>query len=172
MIIYVDIIFLENFILDFIILIAISIIVNNKLKIKRLLFGGALGSVYTVFSLISGNTNIFLKVINSIFIVLISFGFKNKRSFVKNLGVFYLTTITFGGSSFMFLFLVNPKKVNYSSGFFRGIYPIEMTFLGVIFGFLLIIGVQKILKRKFSKICKIKIAYNGKSIETKALVDF
>lgn len=151
MIIYVDIIFLENFILDFIILIATSIIVNNKLKIKRLLFGGAIGSIYTVFSLISGNTNIFLKVINSIFIVLISFGFKNKRNFVKNLGVFYLTTITFGGSSFMFLFLVNPKKVNYSSGFFRGIYPIEMTIFRSIFWIFLNNRCSKNFKKKIFK---------------------
>ena len=90
MIIYVDVIFLENLILDFIILLATSIIVNNKLKIKRLILGSIVGGIYTIYTLIS-NDNLFLKIISSLIIVFISFEYKNKKYFLKTLGVFYLT---------------------------------------------------------------------------------
>ena len=150
MIIYVDVIFLENLILDFIILLATSIIVNNKLKIKRLILGSIVGGIYTIYTLIS-NDNLFLKIISSLIIVFISFGYKNKKYFLKTLGVFYLTSITFGGGSFMFMFLVNPQKINYSSGIFKGIYPIEMTILRCNFRLFVNNRCSKITKKEVFK---------------------
>ena len=129
MIIYVDVIFLENFILDFIILLATSIISNNKIKIFRLILASLIGSIYTIVSFIFRVNNFILKIIISFLIVFICFGFKNKKSFLKNLGVFYLTSITFGGSSFLFMFLVNPNKIHFNSGYFSGTYPIEMAII-------------------------------------------
>ena len=126
MVIYVDIVFLENLILDFIILLATSIISNNKIRLFRILLASIIGSIYTISSFILEINNFILKIIISFLIIFICFGFKSKKQFMKNLGVFYLTSITFGGSSFMFLFLVNPNKVSFNSGYFSGIYPIEM----------------------------------------------
>ena len=129
MIVYVDVIFLENLILDFIILLATGIISNSKLKIFRLIVSSSLGSICTVISFIFNVNEFVLKILMSFLIIFICFGFKNKRLFLKNLFVFYLTTITFGGTSFMFLFLVNPKEVVYNTGHFLGLYPVKMALM-------------------------------------------
>ena len=129
MIVYVDVVFFENFILDFIILLATGIISNSKLKIWRLSISSFLGSICTVISFIFNINEFILKILMSFLIIFICFGFKNKKYFFKNLAVFYLTTITFGGASFMFLFLVNPKKIIYNAGHFLGLYPVKMALI-------------------------------------------
>lgn len=171
MIVYVDVLFIENFILDFIIILATVIICNNKFKIWRLILGSCIGSILTTVCIILNINNFILKILISIVIILISCGFKKIKRFLKNLSVFYLTTITFGGVSFMLLFSVNPKEIIYSAGKFLGLYPVKIAILGGIFGFCLIVLVQKMLKKKLEKICEIEIFYNGKNVKTKALID-
>lgn len=129
MVIYVDIIFLENLVLDFIILLATGIICNCKIKLWRLILASSIGSLCTIISFIIGVSEFVLKIFMSFIIILISFGFKSKKRFLKNLGVFYLTSISFGGSSFMFLFLVDPKEIIYKAGHFLGLYPVKMAII-------------------------------------------
>ena len=81
MIVYVDVIFLENLILDFIILLATGIISNSKLKIFRLIVSSSLGSICTVISFIFNVNEFVLKILMSFLIIFICFGFKNKRLF-------------------------------------------------------------------------------------------
>lgn len=171
MIVYVDVIFFENLILDFIILLATGVICNRKIHIFRIILASFIGSTYTIGIFILGLDNIILKIIMSFLIIFISFGFNSKKGFLKNIGVFYLTSITFGGAAFMFMFSVNPKEIIFNSGAFIGLYPIKMALIGGIFGFFLIVIVGKSLKKKFLKFCNIEIAYNGKTVKTKALVD-
>lgn len=156
MIIYIDILFFENLILDFIILLTTKIICGTKTKLWKLLLGSVIGSLYTVVTLILDINFLFLKLISSLIIVFVSFGLKNKLYYFKHLGVFYLTTITFGGASLLF--------VQFQSLF-------KILLFGIVFGFILIVGVQKLLNRKFSKIWHLKIQYHGREIETDALVD-
>ena len=147
MIIYVDVIFFENLVLDFIILLATGIICNCKIKIWRLIIASAIGSFCTIISFIIGISEFILKIVMSFIIILVSFGFKSKKRLVKNLGVFYLTSITFGGSSFMFLFLVNPKEIIYKAGHFFGLYPVKMAIIRWDIWFLL----NCICTKKFEK---------------------
>ena len=171
MVVYVDVVFLENLILDFIILLAVSIICNRKIHLFRMFLASFLGGVYTIFCLILKNDFLVLRIIVSIFMILINFGFVNKKIFLKSLGVFYLTAITFAGSAFMFLFSINPKEIIYNCGHFVGLYPVKTAIVGGIFGFFIIVPVIKNLKNKFLKMCDIEIFYNNKSVRTKALVD-
>ena len=129
MIIYVDVLFLENFFLDFIILLATGIICNNKIKVLKIVLASLIGSFFTIFNLMTNWNQMFLKPFISIIVLLIAFGWIKLKKFIKNLGVFYLTTITFGGASFMFLFLIKPEKIVYQTGHFLGYYPVQMSIL-------------------------------------------
>ncbi len=129
MVVYIDVVFLENLILDFIILLAVTIICNKKIHLFRMFLAGFLGGIYTIYSLVSKNNFWILKIIISILMILITFGFNNKKNFIKTLGVFYLTAITFGGSAFMFLFTLNPKEIIYNCGHFLGLYPVKMAII-------------------------------------------
>ena len=129
MVIYVDVLFFENFLLDFIIILATGIVCNNKLNIFRMTLSSLIGSFFTTLNVIMNLNQIFLKIFISIIVVLTAFGWGKIRKIIKCLGVFYLTTITFGGASFMFLFLIKPEKIVYQAGHFWGSYPVAMSIL-------------------------------------------
>lgn len=156
MIIYVDILFLENFILDFILLLATKMICGSHWKILRMILASFIGGIYTVFAFASGLRNSIVDFIVSLLMVWISFGIQNKRYFQKHLGVFYLASIVFGGASLLFASFDKLFKV---------------LICGAITGFVLVVGIQKLLQKKFEKICEIEIGYQGKSVKTKALID-
>ena len=171
MIIYVDVLFVENLILDFIIILATEIICNIKFRFWKTLLGSSVGSLLTIFSTLTNINRFIFKILISFVIVFIVFGFKTKKKFVKILSVFYLTTITFGGASFLLMFSVNPKEILYNAGHFLGIYPVKMAIGGGVLGFVLIVWVQKILRKKFNKTCDIEIGYKDKEVKIKALID-
>ena len=69
------------------------------------------------------------------------------------------------------MFSVNPKEILYNAGHFLGIYPVKMAIGGGVLGFVLIVWVQKILRKKFNKTCDIEIGYKDKEVKIKALID-
>lgn len=104
--------------------------------------------------------------------ILISFENTKVIVFFKNLIFFYLTSLTFGGAAFMFIFFVEPQNAVLEEGHFIGTYPIKMAFLGGVLGLILIFIVSKIIKDKFKNlICDLEIGYKGKKTKIKALVD-
>ncbi len=114
MTIYVDIIFLENLFMNYIILFATGIIVKAPIKIFKTLISSIIGSIYAIISYISGlkiYSNIFLKIILSITMVYIAFENKNLKQFLKQLIIFYLTSFTFGGVAFALLYFISPENI-------------------------------------------------------------
>jgi len=156
MIVYVDVIFLENFILDLIVLFATKIICNSKTKKRRIVAGGAIGGIYSVIVLVLNIQKMILNIAISFVIVLTCFGYKNKRNFAKHYISFYLTAIVFSGASSVF---ANRENL------------IIVLICGVGLGFGLIVFAQKILKKKPERTCDIEISYKGKLLKTKALID-
>jgi Na+/serine symporter len=73
------------------------------------------------------------KILTSILVVLIGFENHSKKTFLKNILILYLITLTFGGASFMFLFFVDPNKIILKANHFVGMYPVKMAMLGRIF---------------------------------------
>ena len=129
MVVYVDVLFSENFILDGIIILATSIICHTRLSIKKWVLASLVGSLGSTVGFIMNVHSWLLKGILSILIILMAFGWKNRKHFMKHLSVLYLTTFTFGGASFCFLFLIDTKKIIYQAGHFLGYYPVKMSIL-------------------------------------------
>ena len=114
MTIYIDIIFLENLFMNYIILYATGIILKAPIKIIRTFLSSTIGSIYAIISYMSIlkiSSNIFLKVILSISMVYIAYNPKNIKSFFKELIIFYLTSFTFGGVAFALLYFVSPQNI-------------------------------------------------------------
>ena len=114
MAIYLDIIFFENLLMNFIILYACEIILKLQLKIIKTLLSSALGSIYAIIWYITALdifSNIFLKLILSFVMVYIAFEPQNIKKFFKGLILFYLTSFTFGGVAIALLYFINPQKI-------------------------------------------------------------
>lgn len=114
MTIYIDIIFLENLFMNYIIIYATGIIVKAPIKIIRTFLASGIGGIYAILSYMSMLeicSNLFLKIALSVVMVYIAFNPKNKKIFFKQLMIFYLTSFTFGGVAFALLYFVSPQKI-------------------------------------------------------------
>ena len=114
MTLYIDIIFLENLFMNYIILYATGIIIKAPIKLIRTFLSSAIGSIYAVvsyMSILEICSNIFLKIMLSITMVYVGFNPKNVKSFFKQLIIFYLTSFTFGGVAFALLYFISPQKI-------------------------------------------------------------
>lgn len=114
MTIYIDIIFLENLFMNYIILFATGTIVKAPIKIMRTLISSIFGSVYAIvsyMSILEIYSSTLLKIILSISMVYIAFGSKNIKQFFKQLIIFYLTSFTFGGVAFALLYFISPQNI-------------------------------------------------------------
>ncbi len=177
MTVYVDIVFIENVLINYIILLATSLISKNKIKYVSILLSSIIGGLYAILNYILPMNvleNIFFKIFLSFVMIKIAFIELKLKKLLICLVMFYLTSFTFGGTAFMLLFLVNPEKLIYKNGVFTGTYPIEITLIGGIVGFLIIFIVSKIIKNRFNSsdlLCELEIFYNGKSKKIKTLID-
>ena len=97
--IYVDVVLFINFSFDLLILLSTSIVLKRKTSFNRLLFGAFIGSLSILFLFIKITSfQLFLlKIIISIIMVLISFGFKSVKYFLKNMLFLYTISIILGG---------------------------------------------------------------------------
>lgn len=105
--IYLDMIFLLNFIFDFLLLIATSIVLRRNTKLRRLILGALIGglSIFILFIKINSFELFILKIIISILMSLVSFGFRDIKYTFKNLYYLYTVSILLGG----FLYFLNVE---------------------------------------------------------------
>ena len=92
MTIYLDVIFLENFILNLIILYAVGIEAKGKINIFRIILASIVGSLYAIITFTIKNrfvSSIMMKIILSIIMVYISFNSKNYKELIKKTLFFY-----------------------------------------------------------------------------------
>jgi len=105
MIIYIDVVFFINVILDFSLLMGISVILTRNVKIKRLIFGSFIGGISTVLIFVQINVllNFLLKIILGLIMVIVTFGFNSFKYTFNNL--FYLFALSFsvGGVAYLLI---------------------------------------------------------------------
>lgn len=105
MIIYIDLIFILNMILDLLLLITVKITLKRNIRFIRLLLGSFIGGLSIIFLFIPISSIILFiyKIIISIIMVLSTFGFKSLKYTINNLIYLYMTSTILGG----FLYLLN-----------------------------------------------------------------
>ena len=124
--IYLDVVLLLNFLFDFILLFLVSYILKRNCRLLRLILGALCGSlsIFFLFLPFSFFTLFLLKVIVSIIMIVISFGYKDESYFKKNFlylymisiilgGVLYFLNITFSYKNKGLLFFNNGLSINF-----------------------------------------------------------
>lgn len=177
MTVYIDVVFLENLILNVIILYATSLIAKMNLKIIRTLISASIGSIYAIMYYIFQiglYSNIIFKFVLSVIMIYVAFNPKEFKTLLKVLILFYLTSFVFGGASLSVIYLVNAQRINIQNGMIIGKYTMNTIFTGIIIAFIVIVIAFKIIKSKISKndlFCDIRFKINNKEIKTKAMLD-
>lgn len=177
MTIYLDIIFLENFILNLILLYAVGIETKSKIKFYRIIIASILGSIYAIILYIVKNEflySIVMKFMLSIVMVYVSFETKGFKDILKKMLYFYLTSFVFGGGALALIYMVNTGKISIQNGIIQGSYTRLTIMIGIIIAFIIIIIAFSLIKNRISKndlICNIGIRINNKEVKTKAMID-
>ncbi len=99
--IYIELVFIVNFLLDFIILYGTKRLLKLNKSNKRLLLASIIGSLSTiiVFLKITNIILIILKILLSLILIIVSFG---KNNILINTFYFYLISIIVGGTIYLF----------------------------------------------------------------------
>ena len=177
MTVYLDVIFIENLVLNFIIIYVTGIISKSKIKPLRIFVGSAIGAIYSIIYYIVNikiYSSIIIKIILSIVLIYISFNSKNIKKLLKQVLLFYLVSCVFGGAAISIIYMFDSQKITIQNGVIIGNYTLKTILIGVIIGFSIIIIAFNIIKTKISNkdlICDVNVVLDNIKINTKAMID-
>ena len=126
--IYVDILFFINLTYDFLILNAVNIVLRRNIKVSQILLGSLVGSISSFSIFIKALNNIYITILLSIIMVLVTFKYKDFIYFKNNLLYFYMISIIFGG----FIYFINLKFNNFYNPIDIYNKKIIINFIGII----------------------------------------
>ena len=161
MLIYIDLLFILNVWIDFLLLLITNMILKRKIIYKRILLSSLVGGLLT-FTIFINNKNILilLKVLICIVMQTISNGYKNIKYTVENTIYFYLTSIILAGTSY----LLGIDKFTFKYNFI----------LLFILSPIILIIVKKYLKKiesDYQERYNVTIVYNNQKYYFSALLD-
>lgn len=179
MTIYLDVIFVENMFMNYIILFTTGFIVygfSSHLRFYklRLFISSLIGAIYAVLSYTKFSNvccTFTAKILVSFLMCFVTFGTK---CFFKMTLLFYLTSFATGGISLAMIYLFNKNNLYISDHTLLGIYPIKVSILAGFIGFA-IIQISFAINKRYLKskdlLCNLQINILGITFNVTALVD-
>ena len=172
--IYIDLVLLLNFGFDLLLLFSVAIILRRQTTLKKLLLSSTVGSITILSMFIELNSFLFfiIKIIISLLMVYITFGYKNIKYTLKNLFYLYTSSIILGG----FLYFLNLQFSYKNKGlvfYFNGL-SINVIVLIILSPTIIYLYTKQALelKNNYSNYYNIDIYLkNGKIIPTTAFLD-
>ena len=171
--IYIDVVLFINFSFDLLILLTTSIVLKRNAKFYKLMLGAFVGSLSILFLFIKITSfQLFLlKILISILMLLICFGYKNIKYFLKNMLFLYTVSIILGGFLY-FLSITFSYKNTGLVFYFKGL-SINYIFLLISSPIILYIYIKesKMFKRIHNNIYKVKLEVENKIYELNGFMD-
>lgn len=165
MTIYIDEVLFLNFFFDFLLLFSVQILLKRNVKIFRIVLGAFVGSltILVLFFKISSLQLFFIKLYLSILMILITFGYRNLKTFLVNIVMFYIVSIFLGG----FLYVLNIEFAYRHKGilFYNNGISINFIFLIIVSPLVLYFYVKQniMYKKKIVNTYKVNI-YIGRRV--------
>ncbi|MBP3285027.1 MAG: sigma-E processing peptidase SpoIIGA [Clostridia bacterium] len=141
MTIYADQMFLENFIMNFLILYMTAVFSRIEYKWCRVALSSAVGALYVIFSYVFyfyDFQRILWKILLSVVLVVIAFRLKHIKVFVRTLLCFYAITFFIGGVSFGLSFMFNIYTVQANGIIYVSDFPVVLVAGAVLLSMMLI----------------------------------
>lgn len=171
--VYLDLVMILNFFFDFILLLSVSILLRRNVSIYKILLGSFIGglSILYLFMNISSLELFLFKIIISILMVLISFGYKSLKYTFKNLVYLYTASIILGG--FLYFLNIEFSYKNIGLIFINNGLSINVIFLIIFCPIIIYIYVKQglWLKTNYSNYYKINIYIDDKKYTLNAFLD-
>ena len=161
-----------NFVFDFLLLLSISILLRRNVSIYKIIGGAFIGGISILFLFISNSLLLFIyKVLMSIVMVIVSFGYKDIKYTLKNILYLYMTSIVLGG--FLYFLNVEFSYKQYGIIFINNGLSINFIFLIIFSPIIIYIYIKQglWLKNNYSNYYKISIYYNNKKYLFNSFLD-
>lgn len=183
MTVYVDVVFLLNFLIDFLLLWLTMLVRKQRSPYWRIGVGALIGAFYTVALFVPGWHWLFpwlTKLLISALMVFVAFGYRSYLSFLRNWGMFYFISFVIGGGMFAAHYIlleretvVNGAVLTEGSGMGS---PITWTF--VVFGFPLMWWYSRLTFRSLNErqmvqryLVTVELTVNGRTVRGTGLID-
>ena len=171
--VYFDLVFILNFIFDFLLLLSVVYILKRNVKLKRIFFGALAGSS-SIFLLFLNFNNIgvfWFKILVSIAMILVTFSYKNFKYFCANLAYLYISSIILGGG----LYLLNNEFSYENNGllFMNNSFGLNIVFLLITSPIILYFYIKQVkkLKTNYNNYYKVKLFYENHELNFTAFLD-
>ncbi len=171
--IYLDFIFLLNFGFDFILLLTVNIVLKRNKKISDIIAGSLIGSlsIFILFLKISSLTLFFMKIIISIIMIFITFGYRDIRYTVRNFIYLYTVSMILGG----FLYFLNNQFSYKQKGlvFYHNGLSVNLLFLVITSPIIVYIYIKQaqFMKNNYNHYYTVILKHNGKKVCLTAFLD-
>ena len=111
--IYIDLLFILNFIYDTLLLITVSLTLKRNTKIKRIFLGSFFGALTTFIIMLplSKWFLLILKILASLLMLLITYGYHDLKYFINNLLYLYMTSVILAG--FLYFLKLEFNNLSY-----------------------------------------------------------
>ena len=175
LIVYVDILVIINTLVNYFILLAIRKITRSYTKRWRIALGAFVGGISSLLLFLEYLNVVMtvLKVLSGVLMVVVTFGIKPLKQFVKRLFFLFAITFLFGGVTYAIYIFFDKDIMLYSNGIIY--FDVDMTFLVVcsVISYCVITIITKYTDKKASKNKEyyVTIENNGKSVSCIALMD-
>lgn len=178
MYIVAEYLYIENLIINYIILQITKSLTKAKVSNKRIIIVSMILALYPFVMFCPALyflTNFYIKIIISAIVIKLVFNSKSKKLYLKQLCGFYVVSFVFAGASIAIYFL----NMDYNMYFFQergslGGFPIKYLIMGIILGGIMIKNIihyyqKKILRER--ELLDISIQFKGKSVSVTTLLD-
>ena len=165
MTVYIDGLLFLNFYLDFLLLLTVVVILKRNVKLFRIILGSFLGSltILVLFFEIGSLELFFIKIYLSFIMCIVCFGYHNLKSFLINVGCFYMVSILLGG--FLYFLNITFSYKNNGLVFFNNGISVNALFLILVSPIILYFYIKQMKIFKSKVVCFFKTnIYVGKKI--------
>lgn len=179
-IVYLDVFFMINFIMDYMIILITSRIAKVKKKRIRQLAGAGCGALYSVIVIKPLTNHLFKITLVNILIaavmVLISFGFMSASVYIKNVFLLFVVSFTMSGIiNYLYYSTVIGKYVrNVLSGNSNKVVNARKFILVSVLAYILLSAIVRIIfsvRKDMELYYDVKITFRGKSVVVRGLYD-
>lgn len=154
MVIYVDVLFVVNFFITYLLLLLTKLIAKENPKTIRLLIGAFIGGAYSLVILLD-ELNFLLtalgKILVSIVIVLSVFGFKRITVMLKNLVIFYISNMLLLGVILAVWLIFKPDGIAIHNDVVYFDIPARILLLSALAAYLIALLIVRIYNRTLGK---------------------
>ncbi len=169
-VIYADILFVINFSLDFLCLFITDKVLNGGGKLRRLIFGAAIGGCYSFLPYIFELpvfVSVPLHIIAAVLICFVAFGKRDLRRFFLLSGTFIVSSALLGG----LITAIYGLSGDYSNGAYTEVDAVSFCLICLVSAAIALSYGMICKKKILTRSAEVKIYANGRKFDARLLID-